>query len=378
MRNTTIALTLCAALLAPLARGGEAAAEAKAKKPLIQLAILLDTSNSMDGLIAQAKTHLWKIVNEFIAAKRDGQAPDLQVALYEYGKSSIPRGEGHIRMVLPLTTDLDKVSEELFALKTRGGQEYCGMVIQAATDSLAWSQDKDDLKVIVIAGNEPFTQGPVDFRTSCKGAITKGIIINTIHCGSYDAGVKGKWKDGAVLADGTYMNIDQSRVTHHVSAPQDKRIAELNVALNKTYIPYGRAGKKGLARQGAQDANAAKLSLGTYAARSATKASGYYTNAAWDLVDATKNGKVKLEGVKKEDLPENMQKMTPAERKAYVEAQTKGRARIQGEIQKLGEARKKYVVAELKKQATAGAKTLDSAMIESLRKQAEAKRFKLK
>ncbi|MEK7483916.1 MAG: hypothetical protein AABZ60_06265, partial [Planctomycetota bacterium] len=39
------------------------------QKPLIQMVILLDTSGSMDGLIEQAKTQLWKIVNEFIAAK---------------------------------------------------------------------------------------------------------------------------------------------------------------------------------------------------------------------------------------------------------------------------------------------------------------------
>ena len=35
------------------------------------LALLLDTSNSMDGLIDQAKSQLWKIVNELAAAKCD-------------------------------------------------------------------------------------------------------------------------------------------------------------------------------------------------------------------------------------------------------------------------------------------------------------------
>ncbi|RPI65426.1 MAG: hypothetical protein EHM44_00590, partial [Ignavibacteriales bacterium] len=34
------------------------------KNNSIQLALLLDTSNSMDGLIDQAKSQLWKIVNE--------------------------------------------------------------------------------------------------------------------------------------------------------------------------------------------------------------------------------------------------------------------------------------------------------------------------
>ena len=39
--------------------------------PKIQLAVLLDTSGSMSGLIEQAKAQLWKIVNEF-GLVRDG------------------------------------------------------------------------------------------------------------------------------------------------------------------------------------------------------------------------------------------------------------------------------------------------------------------
>src|SRR5690349_20225863 len=103
-----------------------------AKKPLVQIAVLLDTSGSMQGLIEQAKGQLWKIVNEFLKAKQDGQTPEVQVALYEYGKTSLSRDSGWIRQIVPLSTDLDKISEELFALKTNGGDEYCGWVIKDA------------------------------------------------------------------------------------------------------------------------------------------------------------------------------------------------------------------------------------------------------
>src|SRR6185369_4975439 len=151
--------------------------------PLVQIAVLLDTSGSMEGLIEQAKGQLWKIVNEFLKAKQDGQTPEVQVALYEYGKSSLSPKSGWIRQIQPLTTDLDKISEELFALKTNGVDEYCGWVIKRAVDDLDWSPSADVYKVIFIAGNEPFTQGPVNYAESCKAAITKGIIVNTIHCG---------------------------------------------------------------------------------------------------------------------------------------------------------------------------------------------------
>ena len=69
-------------------------ADNETKKPLVQIAILLDTSGSMEGLIEQAKSQLWKIVNEFAKAKQDGVTPEVQVALYEYGKSSLAAASG--------------------------------------------------------------------------------------------------------------------------------------------------------------------------------------------------------------------------------------------------------------------------------------------
>src|SRR5215217_6555899 len=81
---------------------------ASAKDQTIMIALLLDTSNSMDGLIDQAKSQLWKIVNEVAAAKSgDGKQPKIKIALYEYGNDGLPASEGHIRQVSALTEDLD-------------------------------------------------------------------------------------------------------------------------------------------------------------------------------------------------------------------------------------------------------------------------------
>ncbi len=57
--------------------------------PKVQLALLLDTSGSMEGLIHQARAQLWKIVNEFNTAKREGRTPEVEVALFEYGNDTI-------------------------------------------------------------------------------------------------------------------------------------------------------------------------------------------------------------------------------------------------------------------------------------------------
>ena len=138
---------------------------APAKNPTIMIALLLDTSNSMDGLIDQAKSQLWKIVNEVAAAKTgDGKQPDIKIALYEYGNDGLSSFEGHIRQVSDLTEDLDVISEKLFSLSTNGGNEFCGQVIKMSLNQLAWSASNADLKMVFIAGNEPFSQGTVSYE----------------------------------------------------------------------------------------------------------------------------------------------------------------------------------------------------------------------
>lgn len=369
-------LALLPALLACAPAFAGAHLSPRHPRPVIQVALLLDTSNSMDGLINQAKTQLWTFVNEFAPLKRDGQAPELQVALYEYGKSSIPAGEGYIRMVLPFTTDLDQVSQQLFALTTQGGDEFCGQVIQCATDSLAWSSAPRDLKVIFIAGNEPFTQGTVDYHGSCTHAWQRGITVNTIFCGSHAEGVATKWADGAQLGGGSYMAIDQERKAVQISAPMDKEIDRLGQELNKTYVPLGEAGARGASNQVAQDANAAQAGVGSASQRVAAKASGFYRNETWDLVDAEQAGHKKLEALDKKDLPKEMQSLTKEEARRYVDAKAKARADIQAKIQKLSAEREKFLAAKRKEMASSsGAKTLDTAMVETLRVQAKGKGF---
>ncbi len=349
-------------------------AREKSRQSVIQMVILLDTSGSMEGLIEQAKTQLWKIVNEMALAKKNGKVPRLLVGLYEYGKSTIPASEGYLRMLVPLSEDLDRISEELFKLKTNGGQEYCGKVIRAATRGLQWSQNNNDYKVVFIAGNEPFTQGDVDYKTACRSAIKKGIVVNTIFCGNYEQGIRTSWKDGADLADGKYMNIDHNQKIVHISAPQDKTIVELGQELNQTYIAYGKAGKGKKERQKRQDKNALSVNEEVMVQRSVAKSSPQYSNTTWDMVDAIKEGKVKIEDMKEEDLPEELKKMNKKERKEYVEKMQKKREAIQKKIKKLNQERQKYVLE--KRKQISGEQTLDEALVKAIKEQASKKNYK--
>ena len=372
IRRVALSLATCLTTSAAFSAGPEKDTPVTDKQALVQLAILLDTSNSMDGLIEQAKTQLWKIVNEFNDARQGDKVPVVQVALYEYGNNNLSAGTNYIRRILPFTRDLDKVSDELFKLTTNGGSEFCGAVIREAVDNLAWDKSSSTYKAIFIAGNEPFTQGPVMADDSCKGSISKGIVVNTIHCGSESDGANGGWRRGAHLAEGKFLCIDQDKAVVSIPAPQDKEITRLSLELNKTYICYGKDAPAAAANQTRQDANAAaNASTGAAVQRAISKSSANYTNAHWDLVDALKQGVVKLEAVAKSDLPAELKQLKREQLEAVVREKTAERAKLQAEIKRLNEERQGYIAARRKESGEA--RTLDSAIGSAVREQAAAR-----
>jgi hypothetical protein len=298
------------------------------------------------------------------------------VALYEYGNDGLNRESHWVRQIQPLTRDLDKVSEELFSLRTNGGSEFCGAVIQRATLDLKWDSSPNVYKAIFVAGNEAFTQGPIVVAQSCKNAVAKGVIVNTIHCGSEQAGISGGWKSGAILADGKFLVIDHNRAVVHIDAPQDVEIVELNAKLNTTYIPVGKIGKERVRAQIRQDANAeANASSGAAVQRSVSKASSNYYNANWDLVDASKDKGFKWTDLKEEDLPDEMKKLNAEERKAYVAEKQKERDAIQVKIQDLNKQREVFVNAKRKEMGDGDENTLDKVVAGTVREQATKKGY---
>lgn len=341
------------------------------KEHYIKVALLLDTSNSMDGLIDQAKAQLWEIVNELSYAKCKSLRPNLHIALYEYGNDNLSVNEGYVRKILAFTEDLDDVSKELFSLTTNGGSEFCGTVIHSSLKELDWGNHDDDLKMIFIAGNEPFTQGKIDYRDAAMMAKEKDVVVNTIFCGKYQHGIDTSWKDGAQLAYGDYMAIDHNQETVHVETPYDDIILQLNIKLNKTYVPYGAKGKAKVAMQVQQDANAESYSKGNAVSRTISKGSHMYKNSSWDLVDAEDDADFSYEELETESLPEELQELSTKELQEYVEDKKAERAKIKEEITVQNNKRRIYLAEQ--KQQTDNA--LEGAMIQALKKQAGKKNY---
>ncbi len=340
--------------------------EIKIKENKIQVALLLDTSNSMDGLIDQAKSRLWNIVNTLTTLKYNGKAPQVEIALYEYGNDGL-RDENYIRQVTPLTQDLDLVSEKLFALRTNGGSEYCGAVIRDASMNLKWDENNQSMKLIYIAGNEPFDQGKISYKEVIPTAKRKNIYTNTIFCGSRDEGIQTFWQNGASLGEGKYFNIDSDQKVIYIETPYDVRISECNTKLNDTYIYYGSHGSEFKNKQMLQDKNAEVQSVSNAVERTVAKSKkNAYKNDHWDLVDRAEKDVNFMSGVKAEELPAELKGKSKEEIKKAVAEKSAEREKIQKEIEVLSKKRQDFIDAEMKKRGNSEADDLGKAIERSV------------
>jgi hypothetical protein len=368
---------LCAiAVLVSLSFSAAAADAAKPvaaeDRPKIDVVFCIDCSGSMGPVIETAKQKVWGIVNEIARAK---PSPELRIGLIGYGNAMGPFP------TVPLTNDLDEVYKNLLPFNDRlGGDEYVGLAIHRATTEMKWSEGKQVMRVIYVVGNETAHQGPpeFDYTKTAPAAIAKGIVVNAIYCGDYDyKTAPPTWKEFAKLADGSYMEIAGKGGAIVVDTPFDKELAELSVRLNTTYVGYGRQREEKLAQQSLNDTTSAtRYGAASAADRAAAKASPQYDNATWDLVDAKKNVKdFDLAKVPEDQLPEEMKKMTPDERKEFVEKKAKERDEIAGKIRELSTKRDTFVRAEVEKRGLDTDKAFDLAVRKSLTEQAAKKGF---
>lgn len=337
----------------------------------IQMAILFDASGSMSGLLNQAKARMWSIVNELTELRYDSIVPTVEIALYSYGNDGHSASDYFVKQLVPLTTDLDMISEKLFSITTNGGSEFCAGVISKSLDNLVWSSDPLDLKMIYIAGNEPFNQGPLDYKTICKKACEKEIYINTIHCGTYDQGVKDLWYDGAQIGCGDYFHIDADLSVQQIATPYDSLINVYNDSLNTTYIGYGAKGTQRKELQTRQDLNAVSLGKANKAERSVAKTKLNYNNASWDIVDAEKQADFKIEEVKEADLPEELKGKTTEEKKVFIAEKAKLREELQKEISDLAKDRTIYIETEKAKTGDESANDFGSSVSKSIEKKSK-------
>ncbi len=361
-----IALWLAVLALVSLACPVEAAsAPVPAARPKVEVVFCLDTTGSMTGLIAGAKAKIWSICNQIASGK---PTPDLKVGLVAYRD----RGDDYITRVFELSSDLDDIHGQLKKFQAQGGGDTPESVNQALDDAvnkIRWSTDKKTLRIIFLVGDAPphmdYTDD-VKYPVTCKKAVEKGIIINTIQCGA-DPECTRYWKDIAVKSEGSFVAIPQDGGVRVVTTPFDGKLAALNRELTKTVLVWGSKtqreadDRKNREAQGLASVEAA--SRIAYQAKNAQVAS-------YCLLDSIKQGKVKLETIKKEELPDELKKLSLKEQKEYLAKLEARRAELNRQVLALDKQRSEWIVKKRAELAKKGQGGFDGQVLEVLRKQA--------
>jgi hypothetical protein len=87
-----------------------------------------------------------------------------------------------------------------------------------------------------------------------------------------------------------------------------------------------------------------------------------------DLLQSVENGTLKLDSLKEEDLPDDLQKLSPADRRKEVERRLAERKKMREEIVTLSKKRDEFIAAERKK-TSAGKTGFDTAVATALKEQ---------
>ncbi len=348
----------------------------------MEMVFVLDTTGSMGGLLTGAKQRIWGIVNEVM---QTSSLSSVKVGLVAYRD----RGDQYITQVVPLTEDLDKVYSTLIDYEAQGGGDEAEDVRRALAEGVAkagWSQPASNhAQIIFLVGDAPphdYADEP-DTLTTTDLAVKQGIIVNTIQCGS-SATTKQVWEAIAQRGQGQYFLIPQDGGVQTISTPYDEQLSQLGNRLGGTYLAYGGgAGKDGedyrAARKYVYDniesSIATRAAPSAAAERSLNKAlnsKAYFG----DLLQDIENGTTKLESVKTEDLPSELQKLSVEERTKEIEKRLAERREIRKQILDLSKQRTDYIATEQKKGKGGAQNGFDVAVSAALRQQLAKKGIK--
>ena len=345
--------------------------------PVIDVVFVLDTTGSMGGLIEGAKQKIWTIANEIAQTQ---PTPKIRMGLVGYRD----RGDDYVTQETMLTEDLDEVYSALMEFEARGGGDTPESVNEALFNAVVrcdWSEDENALKIVYLVGDAPPKmnyQDDIKYHASCRIAKEKGVLINTIQCGN-QSDTRPIWNEIAQLANGTYAAIKQDGGVQRISTPYDDEIHEVDQRIRATMIDYGDTTV--MQAQVLKRSSARMLSADSSKEAVADRAMYNYSDAGsktlyglQELVNDYEQGKVKLEEIEKEHLPEKYQELSVDELREVVVTNLKTRQELRKVMDDLANHRAQYLINE---RAKLGQDGFDRQVVESLRVQAAEKGIKL-
>lgn len=353
-----IAIALCAACMAGLA----------AQNGGTEIVFALDSTGSMGGLIEGAKRKIWSIANSALEASGKG---GLKIGFISYRD----RGDAYVTKRFDLTGDIDAVFENLQSFQADGGGDGPESVNQALHEALgrfSWGKDKQSLRIIFLVGDyPPHMDYPQDvaYQKSCDLARERGIIINTVQCGDY-AETQAVWREIARLAKGEYLALEQSGNMVEVSTPYDEKIAKLSAQLGTTVLAYGSKSEQEASKGKIAKAAEALPSVTADRARYNLSSGGKAIQGRGDLLEDSKEGLVDILSLKDSQLPPELAKLKPSERKAYLDKLALQREELNAELASLSLERARFLEKEARRAPPESQDSFDSAVSTMIEKQA--------
>jgi len=348
------------------------ATPAPAVRPKIEVVFALDTTGSMSDLIEGAKQKIWSIANEL----QSGQpSPELRIGLVAYRD----RGDAYVTQHFPLTDDLDVVYEQLSSLRADGGGDGPESVNQALFEAIhksGWSTADSVYRTVFLVGDAPpHTDYPndVSYQETVREAARRGIVINTVQCGEM-SDTRPIWLAIAQGSQGSYASIAQSGGMQQIAAPMDAEIDRVNAALSGTVVPYGAIAAQEKVRSKTRMASAAPAAASAARHEYLGKKGGDLVTGGGDLVDDVRGGRVKLENVRPEELPNELRALAPAAQKQELARRGAEREQLKTRLDTLVKERADYVRTEQQKRKAEGAKDgFDDEVMKAVKTQAAAR-----
>jgi Mg-chelatase subunit ChlD len=338
----------------------------------VEVVFVLDTTGSMGGLIHAAKEKIWSIASTLAQAQ---QAPEISMGLVAYRD----RGDAYVTKFVDLDKDLDSMYAKLMDFAADGGgdgPESVNEALKVAIERMSWSQDPNTYRVVFLVGDAPphmDYQGDVKYPQIVAAAAAKGIVVNTIQCGSLPDTV-APWRQIAALGHGRYFTVEQAGSAVAIETPFDAKIAALAANLDETRLYYGSAEDK--AAMAGKVAAATRLreeaSVTAQARRGAFNASASGAGnliGGHELVDDVTSGRVDIAAVPPAALPASIAELAPEKQREVIAVTAEKRQGLQREIAKLAAERDAYIAKKVEAEGGA-ADSLDQQIYDAVREQA--------
>jgi hypothetical protein len=256
------------------------------------------------------------------------------------------------------------------------GPESVNRALEEAVNDISWSQDASTYRVLFLVGDAPphmDYQGEAQYPEIVRAARAKGIVVNTIQCGNMQQTI-APWTEIARLGSGRYLRVEQAGGAFAVATPYDDEIAQLAAELDDTRLFYGN--EEQMRVLGGKTAATAQLNEAATTGSRARRAAFNTTESGirnlfgdQDLVENVTKGEVALDEVPKEQLPESIRELEPAEQMERIDELAGRRGELRSRIDALVESRSDFIAERVAEEGGAH-DSLDRQIYEIVRDQA--------